>query len=249
MPPRRAYVGTSGWTYDDWTGPFYPPDVRGSDRLPFYARHFDTVEVNASFYRVPAPAAVDAWNERLPGRFRLVLKGSRQITHRSRLKDCDEPLEFFLDRVLELRNLKVILWQLPPSLHLDPELLDRFLARLPRSVRHAVEFRHASWWDRETDDVLRRHRAAFVAVSHPRLPSEVRRTTDLVYVRFHGLGSRLYDYDYSLAELRTWERRLRPHRGRRTIYAFFNNDFEANAPRNARTFMRMLGARGGSGRA
>jgi uncharacterized protein YecE (DUF72 family) len=129
---------------------------------------------------------------------------------------------------------------LPPSLHKDVERLDRFLAALPGTVRHAVEFRHASWWDDEVAAALARHAAAFVAVSHPALPDEVRPTTDFLYVRFHGLGKELYRYDYSREELAEWAARLGPHRHGRTLYAFFNNDYNANAPRNALTFRELL---------
>ena len=144
------------------------------------------------------------------------------------------------DMVLALRTLKVILWQLPPSLHRDLERLEAFLARLPRTVRHAVEFRHESWWDDEVAQTLERHAAALVAVSHPRLPDAVIPTTDLLYLRFHGLGQRLYDYDYSNKELGVWARRLRPCLAGRTLYAFFNNDYHANAPRNAAELRGLL---------
>jgi len=237
-PPVR--VGTSGWTYDDWSGPFYPQDVKGADRLGFYAGKFDTVEVNATFYRSPTAAMINAWNRRLPASFHLVVKGSRTVTHLKKLKDCREPLSAFLDRVLKLRTLRVILWQLPPSLHKNLDRLEVFLSSLPAEVRHAVEFRHISWWDDEVAATLRRHAAAFTAISHPRLPDDLRPTTDLLYLRFHGRGEQLYRYDYSREELAEWASRLRPHLAGRTLYAFFNNDYAANAPRNAAVFRELL---------
>jgi uncharacterized protein YecE (DUF72 family) len=240
MANKRIYVGTSGWTYDDWTGPFYPQDVKGAHRLEFYAEKFDTVEVNATFYRLPTQNMINAWNRRLGSGFHLVLKGSRLITHLKKLADCQEPLEAFWERAAQLRRLKVILWQLPPSLHKDLERLDRFLSELPSQVRHAVEFRHKSWWDEEVAALLERHKAAFVAVSHPRLPDTIYPTTDFLYLRFHGLGSQLYRYDYSDEELADWAARLQPHLRGRTLYAFFNNDYDANAPHNAVTFRELL---------
>jgi uncharacterized protein YecE (DUF72 family) len=167
MKNKQIYIGTSGWTYDDWSGRFYPPEVKGAERLVFYARQFDTVEVNATFYRVPYQTMINAWNRKLDPSFHLVVKGSRTITHLKKLKDCQEPLRAFLDRVLQLRTLKVILWQLPPSLHKNIDRLDNFLSQLPQTVRHAVEFRHQSWWDEEVAGILSKHRAAFVTVSHP----------------------------------------------------------------------------------
>ncbi len=244
------HVGTSGWTYDDWAGVFYPEGVKGSGRLPYYATIFDTVEINATFYRLPSQTMIDAWNRNLPDGFHFVVKGSRTITHLKKLRDCDEPLGAFLDRVRGLRALRVVLWQLPPSLHKDLDRLDAFLARLPglsspsgrAAVRHAVEFRHASWWDEEVISLLERHAAAMVAVSHPGLPASVHPTTDFLYVRFHGLGKQLYRYDYSRRELRGWAARLAPHLGGRELYAFFNNDYDAHAPRNALVFRELLGA-------
>ena len=241
-PETSIHVGTSGWTYDDWSARFYPPEVRGSDRLAFYCREFDTVEVNATFYRLPTEAMVGAWNRTLTRRFHLVVKGSRLVTHVKKLADCSEPLEVFWGRARQLRSLRAILWQLPPSLSKDVQRLERFLSHLPgrETVRHAVEFRHPSWWDEEVAGVLERHAAASVAVSHPDLPDAIRPTADFLYVRFHGLGKQLYRYDYSEKELRRWADRLAPHLRGRALYAFFNNDYEAKAPRNAATFREML---------
>lgn len=242
MAGPKIHVGTSGWTYDDWSGPFYPDQVKGADRLPFYAGQFDTVEVNATFYRLPFQNMIDAWNRRLPESFHLVVKGSQLVTHRKKLNDCAEPVTRFLDRVRQLRTLRVVLWQLPPSLHKDLERLKRFLATLPGDFRHAVEFRHASWLDDDVASTLEQHQAAMVAISHPRLPDFLRPTTDFLYARFHGMGKDLYRYDYSRHELNGWVEKLRPHLAGRTLYAFFNNDYNANAPRNAKTFRELLTA-------
>lgn len=240
MKGQSLHIGTSGWTYDDWAGAFYPEKVKGVERLTFYAQRFDSVEINATFYRFPTQAMLDAWNRRLPATFHLVVKGSRVITHLKKLDHCWEQLADFCSRVGQLSTLRVILWQLPPSLHKDVARLTRFLATLPEGVRHAVEFRHASWWDDEVADVLTQHRASFVAISHPALPDTIYPTTDFFYLRFHGLGQQLYLYDYSDQELAAWAERVRPHLSGRALYAFFNNDYHANAPRNAVTFRRLL---------
>ena len=242
MKESGIFVGTSGWTYDDWSGKFYPPEVKGADRLSFYARQFNTVEVNATFYRIPFQSIIDGWNKRLESGFHLVVKGSRNVTHFKKLKDCEAALKAFLDRVLQLRRLRVILWQLPPSFHKDLEALDGFLSVLPASVRHALEFRHKSWWSDDAVELLTRHNAAFVAVSHPRLPDDILLTADFLYVRFHGLGKNLYQYDYSREELEKWAARLKNLLPDRTLYAFFNNDYNAYAPQNAKTLRELLGS-------
>jgi len=237
------HVGTSGWTYSDWAGRFYPAGLRDTDRLAYYVSQFDTVEINATFYRFPTEAMINSWNRRLPESFHLVVKGSRRVTHVQKLADCEEVLEAFLQRVLPLRTLDVLLWQLPPSLHQDLPRLEHFLQLLQRlapQVRHAVEFRHPSWWHEETSALLGRFGAAFVAVSHPTLPCDVVPTTDFLYVRFHGTGKELYRHDYSREELAEWTTRLLPLLTGRTLFAFFNNDFQGFAPRNAALFRQML---------
>jgi uncharacterized protein YecE (DUF72 family) len=248
----EIHVGTSGWTYDDWTGRFYPEKVKGPQRLSYYAERFDTVEVNASFYRFPTQNMIKAWNRRLGEDFHLVVKGHRRITHHAKLVDCESSLSGFLERVGELERLKMVLWQLPPSLERDDERLGGFLELLrdvqqeqgleAGAVRHAVEFRDESWWCDDVAEILAVHDACFVGVSHPELPKDVRPTTDVLYVRFHGEGDEPYKYDYDEQELRDWADRLRPHLEGRRLYAFFNNDWQANAPRNAETFRGLLNA-------
>jgi uncharacterized protein YecE (DUF72 family) len=244
MEKNNIFVGTSGWTYADWQGTFYPENVKGPDRLVYYAGKFNTVEVNSTFYRIPYGTMIKAWNQKLGPGFHLVVKGSRAVTHLKKLKDCQEPLQVFLDRVLQLNRLQVILWQLPPSLHKDVKLFDSFLSQLPKQVRHAVEFRHKSWWDKEVVEVLSKHDSAFVSLSHPQLPDMVYPTTDFLYLRFHGLGKNLYQYNYSDDELTKAAIVVTSHLAGRTLYAFFNNDYHAFAPTNAETFRQMLGQGG-----
>jgi len=247
-------VGTSGWTYDDFDGAFYPPGVRGAERLAYYAEHFDTVEVNATFYRFPTRTMIDAWNRVLGVDFSMVLKGHRRITHHKRLEDSDEvgrTLRDFLEVAVQIENLDCILWQLPPTLEVDHDRLEAFLSRLrersagvgSHELVHAVEFRHPSWWNDRTRQLLSDHDVAFVAVSHPEMPEALHATAQHLYVRFHGLGEELYRYDYSDAELEPWARRIKHTSAARRGWVFFNNDYDANAISNARRLRQMLGAR------
>lgn len=238
--PQRVHVGTSGFVYPDWRGAFYPPEVRTADQLGYYATQFDTLELNTSFYRLPSVAAVERWNHTLSPRFHLVAKGPRLITHLHKLAHSEDAERVFFERMLPLRALKLVLWQLPPMLKKDVARLDAFLSRLPRTLRHAVEFRHPTWWDDDVARTLAAHDAAFVAISHPALPDGVIPTGDLIYLRFHGLGEQLYDWVYSKTELRRWARRVRPLLDGRALYAFFNNDWNAQAPRDARVFRELL---------
>jgi len=240
MSAKRIFVGTSGWTYDDWYGSFYPEDIKSTERLSFYAEKFNTVEINATFYRLPTEPMIRAWNTRLGKGFHLVVKGSRVVTHLKKIANCKEALEKFLERALKLTRLEVVLWQLPPSLHKDVDRLETFLSSLPKNVRHAVEFRHESWWDDAVTKTLASHNAAFVAVSHPSLPETVMPTADFLYVRFHGQEREVYRYDYTDEELSHWVSLLKPHLRSRALYAFFNNDYNANAPRNALTLKELF---------
>lgn len=245
----QLWVGTSGWTYDDWNGVFYPPDVKGSSRLDYYVTQFQAVEVNATFYRYPTANMITAWNRRMPAGFHLAVKAPRRITHVKRLEECMPDWTEFSRRIRDLHALRVILWQLPPSVGLDLPRLASFLDLLDQStianVRQAFEFRHKGWWTDEVARLLEKQHAAFVAISHPTLPSEIMPTTDFLYIRFHGLGRQLYRYDYSQEELSEWVDRVVEvcrQRSVHNIYAFFNNDFEANAVKNARVFQNLLHA-------
>ena len=161
----RAFVGTSGWSYKEWKGDFYPAKLAQNEMLSFYASRFPTVEVNNSFYRIPSEKVLAGWSEQVPPGFRFVLKASRRITHNSRLAEEDGSLEYFLRAVNPLaERLGPTLFQLPPTFKKDAVRLRDFLARLPPRWMAALEFRHASWFDDEVYDLLRSHNIALVAV-------------------------------------------------------------------------------------
>jgi uncharacterized protein YecE (DUF72 family) len=161
----RTLVGTSGWSYKEWKGSFYPPKLPQDEMLGFYASRFPTVEVNNSFYRIPSEKVLMGWAERVPPEFRFVLKASRRITHNSRLAGEDGSLEYFLRAINPLGDrLGPTLFQLPPTFKKDAVRLRDFLARLPKRWKAAVEFRHASWFDDEVYDLLRSRDVALVAV-------------------------------------------------------------------------------------
>jgi uncharacterized protein YecE (DUF72 family) len=161
----KILVGTSGWSYKEWKGSFYPPKLPQDEMLGFYASRFPTVEVNNSFYRIPSEKVLMGWAERVPPDFRFVLKASRRITHNSRLAGEDGSLEYFLRAINPLGDrLGPTLFQLPPTFKKDAGRLRDFLARLPKRWMAAVEFRHASWFDDEVYDLLRSRDVALVAV-------------------------------------------------------------------------------------
>jgi uncharacterized protein YecE (DUF72 family) len=218
-------IGTSGWNYTHWRGTVYPKGVPARRWLEHYATLFDTVEVNATFYRLPKPQAVESWAEETPPDFVFAVKGSRYLTHVKRLRWTGRSLDRFFDAIEPLASagkLGPLLWQLPPNFRRDDERLATFLDGLPPG-RHALEFRHASWFAEDVYALLREHGAALVAADHPTMAYQTRqRTTDWVYVRFHA-GDRP-DGGYSDRALATWKRRLAAWRGRADVYAYFNND-------------------------
>jgi uncharacterized protein YecE (DUF72 family) len=238
----KIYIGTSGWRYKGWANSFYPKGCPAKRHLEFYATQFPTVEINASFYRLPEETTLIAWRETAPPHFVYAVKGSRAVTHFKRLKAKAKSLPILLDRCRLLgERLGPMLWQLPPNFTKNIERLTQFAKSLPRRYAYAIEFRHPSWLDSEVEGVLRRYRIANVAVSSQAMPMHFHPTADFVYVRFHGLkgGSA---HDYTDRELEPWAEHLRRcARHGLKGFVYFNNDVNTRAPGNARRLMEMLG--------
>jgi uncharacterized protein YecE (DUF72 family) len=235
------WVGTSGWVYRHWRGRFYPPALPQTAWFQYYSERFDTVELNNSFYRMPSEAAWRSWAARAPTGFRFAVKASRFITHLKRLKDCREPVSLLARRAGLLgTHLGPVLFQLPANFQRDDARLDEFLAVLPATLQAVFEFRHPSWFDEAVYRRLRRAGVGFCISLMPEGETPRWITGGVAYVRFHGTDA-LYSGSYSdeqLADWAQWLRALRPDV--RDAYAYFNNDAEANAVRNAVTLRRLL---------
>jgi len=190
---------------------------------------------------LPSATMVQGWHRKAPADFRFVLKGSRFVTHIKRLGAIDDALKTYFQSVKALsKQTGAILWQLPPSMQKDAARLEDFLAKLPRSYRHAIEFRYPSWLDDDVFDLLHRHQAACVWISSLRMPRDFTCTTDFVYARFHGLAGGVA-HDYTKAELRPWAKALSAAaQSGKPSYAYFNNDGQTRAPFNAQTLMAMV---------
>jgi uncharacterized protein YecE (DUF72 family) len=234
-------VGCSGWTYDDWRGPFYPETVRLKDRLTYYASVFDTTEINGSFYRLPSEKAVAAWADQAPEDFLFSWKVSRYITHNKKLKDCQDSVDLVFGRMAALGDKRgPALVQLPPMLHRDDERLKRFLSWLPRDQRVTVEFRHASWYEPAVFDILRDHGVAFCVSNHHDAPSPWEVTADFAYVRGHGPGGH-YHGRYSKMELERWADWIAGQQGKAVlVFSYFDNDVKSAAPKDALLLMDQL---------
>ncbi|MGN6378816.1 MAG: DUF72 domain-containing protein [Gaiellales bacterium] len=251
MSPRgRILIGCSGWNYAHWREPVYHRRP-ASQWLQAYAGMFDTVEVNATFYRLPTESAVRGWTEQTPDGFVIAVKASRYLTHIHRLANIEEGVRRFFERIAPLANadrMGPVLWQLPETFHRDDDRLATALELLPPG-RHAFEFRHPSWFCRPVEELLRRHACALVIAHHPQRPFQTsRRTADWMFVRLH-YGQRGRGGNYSRAELVEWAGRIRRWAAHGDVYAYLNNDWlgtsrgEPFAVVNARLLQRLCGAR------
>jgi uncharacterized protein YecE (DUF72 family) len=242
----RAYIGTSGWNYKHWSkGEFYPENLRSSEWLEFFARHFDTVEINNSFYRLPSEQAFRNWRRHVAPDFVFAVKASRFLTHIKRLKDPEEPLALFFSRAKYLRErLGPILFQLPPRFKVNMERLEIFLNALrpharKRKLRSVIEFRDASWLIPPVFDLLRTHRVALCFADWKDTHVSDPVTADFVYVRRHsgrGAGGNYpeVDLDRDVRQIRDWLK------AGLDVYVYFNNDLGGHAIRNAKYIQRAL---------
>lgn len=237
-----VHVGCSGWNYRDWRGAFYPAKLPANRWLEHYARQFDTVEVNTTFYRLIARDAVARWVQQTPERFLFAVKASRYLTHVKRLSGIADGVARFYERLepmVDAGRLGPVLWQLPENFHRDLERLSSCLRQLPAGL-HAFEFRHKSWFTGDVYALLREHNAALVIGDHPARPFQSHEATAAWrYVRFH-YGSRGRRGNYSESELQAWAQRLHQWRKSGPVFAYFNNDWEAFAPRNAARLKALL---------
>lgn len=237
----KIQIGTSGWHYDHWSGPFYAEGLSGDRRLAFYAERFRTVEINNSFYGLPDPETIEDWRETVPDGFVFAAKASRYLTHMKKLKDPDEPLATFLDRMKGLgHKLGPILFQLPPNWHVNVERLKAFLKILPPDHRYTFEFRDETWFDERIFDALEKHNAAFCIydLAGRTAPKEV--TADFVYVRLHGPGDK-YQGNYDSKTLKAWVDSFSKWAGEgRDVYCYFDNDEKGYAVRNAKSCLELV---------
>lgn len=236
-----ARIGCSGWVYKHWRGLFYPEGLPQKRWFERYAEEFDTVEINASFYRLPLELTFDGWRDKAPPGFRYAVKANRFITHMKKLVGCDAEIDNFIALARRLEHaLGPILYQLPPSLHKDLARLERFVSRLPADIEQVVEFRHQSWYDEDVLEVLDRHRVGFVTHDLKGLASPRWASGRTAYVRFHGTAGK-YLGRYSEKVLCEWADWLHDQQERgRNAWCYFNNDIHGHAIEDARTLRSMV---------
>lgn len=235
------HIGTSGWQYDHWFGPFYPQDLDKKKLLLYYADHFQTVEINNTFYQLPTEKTLVTWRKGVPTGFIFSVKASRYITHMKKLKDPEEPLTNFLERIKILDDkLGPILFQLPPRWNFNADRLHFFLDKLPASYRYTFEFRDPSWLNEQTYEALTQHGAAFCIYDFDGRLSPKEVTADFIYVRLHGPNGP-YQGQYDTAVLSGWAGAFSTWaRQGKEIYCYFDNDEAGYAVQNALKLRAMV---------
>ena len=238
----RVLIGTSGWHYDSWRGPFYPKGVTLKDQLRYYASQFQTTELNGVFYRTPTVEAVKSWRRDTGKDFVFAWKASKFITHWKRLSQKSVNSLALLEERLALLGGKAgpILFQLPPNFAADLDRLDAFFELLPAKRRFSFEFRNPSWYDPRVLRRLSDHNISLCLSDHHDAPAPWKRTADFLYIRGHGPGGRYKDH-YGAATLRQWASRIKAWRKQGCdVYVYFDNDQKSAAPRDALQLRRLL---------
>ncbi len=241
-------IGTIGFSYKEWVGPFYPTGTGQREYLPFYSRLFSTVEVDTTFHSIPRSTMVQSWYRTTPSNFKFCLKTPRVITHDLGLKDVQGLMSEFLDVLQPLQEKTgPIIIQLPPSYtQKNYSVLAEFLESLPGSYRYAIEFRHSSWFNEKTSQLLSQHHACWVAIDYPHLPRVINLTTDYLYVRWIGINGMYHSHSYEredkTSQLKWWLEAIHPFQDQVSeVYGFFNNDYAGFAAGTCKRFMLLAG--------
>jgi uncharacterized protein YecE (DUF72 family) len=229
------YVGTSGYSYKEWKGSFYPEKISPKDMLQYYAERLSTVEINATFYRMPQKSMLENWKGQVPKNFRFVLKAPQRVTHFKRLKEVEQETSYFLETASVLEDqLGVVLFQLPPNMKKDFERLESFLVQLPKETRAAFEFRHPTWFEDDVLELLRSHGRPLVVSDTDDLPaSHIDKTADWGYLRLRRVN-------YSDENLIEWLARMREQKWREA-FVFFKHEDEGTGPKLAAEFLKLAG--------
>jgi len=239
-------LGCSGWDYRDWADVFYKS--KDESKLKTYSRIFNTAEINSTFYSYPSPGVVIGWAKYTPPDFKFAVKLNRLITHEKMLdtsKGVGDDFQRFCELINPLKEtgkLACILIQLPPGMKFRKERIEAFLRILPLDMRFALEYRNETWLTKEVHDLLFHYNVATVAVDEPLLPPQIRLTSDIAYVRWHGRGKKMwYNYRYSKDELAQWLPKIKEMSQNAQVYGYFNNHYHGYAPENCLDVLEMLG--------
>jgi uncharacterized protein YecE (DUF72 family) len=240
MEKHKIYIGTSGWSYKHWRGTFYPEEIKVKDHFSYYIQHFNTVEINNTFYGIPAEETFINWEEKVPDDFLYIIKANRAITHLKKLHDPSQTVLPFLDRIKLLgKKLGPILFQLPPFMKANAPLLEAFLQALPKKYRYVFEFRNPDWYQEEIFSLLKKYNCAFCIYELAGHLSPLEITADFVYLRLHGPGNK-YQGSYSDETLEKWAKQCREWSNTKDVFVYFDNDEKGYAAFNALKLQEFL---------
>jgi uncharacterized protein YecE (DUF72 family) len=244
MKDIKTFIGCSGFHYADWKKKFYPENLPKKNWLAYYTEHFNTVEINNTFYKMPGEKLFLDWKEKTPREFKFTIKANRYFTHQKKLNtdsDFQDSFYSFNDTLKALgTSLGCVLWQLPGNLHRNDQKLEDICKLLGKDNSHVFEFRHNSWFDQSVYEILEKYNVSFCMLSAPgKLPEDVRNTTETAYLRFHGKKT-WYNYHYSDEELDNWKHKLKDLKNASELYVYFNNDHQAYAVENAKYFSKLF---------
>lgn len=238
---ENLFIGSSGFSYDDWVDEFYPLDIASNKRLNYYADHFNTVEINNSFYNLPKKETFKNWAESVGEDFVFAIKANRYITHMKNLMVDEKSINKLLDRAEPLgKKLGPILFQLPPQWNINLERFKNFVSLLPGSQRFVFEFRNKTWYTDKVYQILEDSNIGFCIHDHQDGPSPEKITADFIYLRFHGPGG-YYQSKYSDKELKNWKLKIMSYLKKDlAVFCYFNNDFQGFAIDNAKKLRNLL---------
>jgi uncharacterized protein YecE (DUF72 family) len=242
MAGSKIHIGTSGWSYKHWIGAFYPKGSNSVEQFEFYNNHFDTVEINNSFYKLPPRSVFETWYEHSPKKFLFVVKANRFITHMRKLTQPQEPIARLFNSIDALKEkLGPVLFQLPPKWKVNVIRLKEFLQALPKGHRYVFEFRNETWYNEDIYGLLREYNCGFCIYELAGHMSPMLITADFVYLRLHGPTEYKYQGSYSNAVLRKWAKQCSKWQSeKKDVYVYFDNDQNAYAAFNALTLKKFV---------
>jgi len=239
--PTSIHIGTSGWSYKHWYGPFYPEDLTFGTELEFYTKQFNTVEINSTFYHLPKVTTWQGWTKRTPPNFIFSVKGSRFISHVLKLDNVRDPFSNLISSAKLLgKKLGPILFQFPDYFRADHDRLQKFCHLDRPNIRLALEFRHPSWFTSKTYNLLKDVNVALVIADSPDFPQELKYTADFVYLRLHG-SQKFKESKYTQEELKTWASKINRWKNKgQDVFIYFNNDSNTHAVENAKELKELI---------
>lgn len=237
----KWYIGCSGFYYKHWKGIFYPDDLPQKKWFSFYCEHFNTLELNVTFYRFPQLSFLQTWYQKSPSTFRFAVKAPRAVTHYKKFNDAEKLISDFYNTIQEglQEKLGCVLFQMPPRFDYSEERLQKIISGVNHSFTNVIEFRHVSWWNDKVYNALAENKISFCGMSHPELPDNIIQNTSVLYYRMHGVPH-LYQSLYKISTLKNIINEIEISHKTKKAFIYFNNDIDVSAVKNAREMIELV---------